>query len=157
MSFTGPGPFYVAGISICTAILLFLINTNVLSVKVMWIPDLIWWSFGVFLIFVGIYLWYQGALKSNLHENIRNNKLVTDGVYSHVRNPIYSGFMLAEWGILFLSRDCYSLLAVPLYWLFMTILMKKTEEKWLFDAYGEEYEKYCRKVNRCIPSICSKI
>ena len=37
------------------------------------------------------------------------------------------------------------------YWIFMTVLMKCTEEKWLKNLYGGEYEEYCRRVNRCIP------
>ena len=39
------------------------------------------------------------------------------------------------------------------YWIFMTVLMKYTEEKWLKNLYGREYEEYCRRVNRCIPWI----
>ena len=38
-----------------------------------------------------------------------------------------------------------------LYWGFMTIFMKLTEEKWLYNLYGEECAAYCKKVNRCIP------
>ena len=34
------------------------------------------------------------------------------------------------------------------YWIFMTVLMKCTEEKWLKNLYGREY---CRRVKRCIP------
>ena len=33
----------------------------------------------------------------------------------------------------------------------MTILMKATEEKWLRELYGKEYEDYCKRVNRCWP------
>ena len=44
------------------------------------------------------------------------------------------------------------LLPLPLiYWGLMTVMMKRTEEKWLYDAFGEEYVQYCKDVNRCIP------
>ena len=33
----------------------------------------------------------------------------------------------------------------------IVLLMKCTEEKWLKNLYGVEYEEYCRSVNRCIP------
>jgi hypothetical protein len=33
----------------------------------------------------------------------------------------------------------------------MIIVLKKTEEKWLYKMYGEEYLDYCKRVNRCIP------
>jgi len=38
-----------------------------------------------------------------------------------------------------------------LYWGFMTVLMKHTEEKWLRDLYGAQYDEYCSRVNRCWP------
>jgi protein-S-isoprenylcysteine O-methyltransferase Ste14 len=33
----------------------------------------------------------------------------------------------------------------------MTVVLKNTEEKWLLDLYGKEYEEYKKRVNRCIP------
>ena len=33
----------------------------------------------------------------------------------------------------------------------LTILMKETEEKWLLEKFGDDYEKYCKKANRIIP------
>ena len=36
-------------------------------------------------------------------------------------------------------------------WGIMTIVLKNTEEKWLTDLYGEEYEEYKKRVNRSIP------
>lgn len=35
----------------------------------------------------------------------------------------------------------------------MTIILKNTEEKWLYTLYGEKYKEYCKKVSRCIPMI----
>ena len=40
---------------------------------------------------------------------------------------------------------------VGINWLIMTIALKNTEEKWLLDLYGNEYEEYKKRVNRCIP------
>lgn len=34
--------------------------------------------------------------------------------------------------------------------------MKNTEEKWLSERYGAEYESYRCRVNRCIPGISDK-
>lgn len=34
---------------------------------------------------------------------------------------------------------------------YMTVFLINTEEKWLRKQYGQEYENYCKKVNRCIP------
>ena len=35
--------------------------------------------------------------------------------------------------------------------IWMTVILVRTEEKWLYDLYGEDYKHYCKKVNRLIP------
>lgn len=37
------------------------------------------------------------------------------------------------------------------YWFYLTVLMKHTEEKWLEALHGPAYKDYCGRVNRCIP------
>lgn len=99
----------------------------------------------------GIYLWYCANFKSRLFDNITENKLVTTGVYSIVRNPIYRAFLLACTGAVCIANNVV-LFAIPvLCWSFMTIVLKLSEEKWLKNLYGDEYVQYCKKVNRCIP------
>ncbi len=49
------------------------------------------------------------------------------------------------------SNNLWLMVLPVVYWAFMTVLMKNTEEKWLKDLYGAEYVEYCRRVNRCIP------
>ena len=100
---------------------------------------------------VGIWLWVSAAIKEKLQDKIVANKLVTTGVYSVVRHPIYSAFAFVLTGILLIYSNLYLLLLPFIYWAFLTVLMKVTEEKWLVDQFGKEYENYCRKVNRCIP------
>lgn len=46
----------------------------------------------------------------------------------------------------------YILLVLPFFfWIFLTVLMKNTEEKWLREKFGKEYIDYCKDVNRVIP------
>ena len=56
-------------------------------------------------------------------------------------------------GMLLISGNLFFCPLFLFYWIFMTVLMKCTEEKWLKSLYGREYEEYCRRVNRCIPWI----
>ena len=53
--------------------------------------------------------------------------------------------------LLMIYGNLWLLILPVLYWLFLTVLMKCTEEKWLKNLYGVEYEEYCWRVNRCIP------
>ena len=78
-------------------------------------------------------------------------RLVITGAYALVRNPIYSAAMLACTGGILLIGNAWFFPLPLLYWLFMTLLMKATEEKWLKKRHGSEYEAYCRRVNRCWP------
>ncbi|MCR4964113.1 MAG: isoprenylcysteine carboxylmethyltransferase family protein [Bacteroidales bacterium] len=106
---------------------------------------------GVLLIVFGVYLWIKAVVLDKIDNNIKINKLVTTGAYAWVRNPIYSAFMLICTGVILIIGNLFFFILPLLFWAFLTILMKQTEEKWLLDLYGEDYREYCRKVNRCIP------
>ena len=38
-----------------------------------------------------------------------------------------------------------------IFWALMAIMLKPTEEKWLRNLYGTEYDAYCKRVNRTWP------
>ncbi|WP_245654167.1 methyltransferase family protein [Aedoeadaptatus pacaensis] len=82
---------------------------------------------------------------------VRETKLITTGIYGVVRNPVYSAFLFVFTGALLFEANFLLLLLPIVYWGFLTLLMKKTEEKWLLREFGEEYAVYCREVNRVIP------
>ena len=46
---------------------------------------------------------------------------------------------------------------LPLYGIGPVIVLVVTEEKWLRDLYGKQYEDYCNRVNRCIPWFRNKV
>ena len=146
----GVGPIYVAVIILLTVagILLSVYVIPNGSFDFLLIPFSV---IGSLLIIGGLYLWVDAVLKSKIDEGIKNNKLVTTGIYACVRNPIYSAFLFACTGALLIANNLWLLILPPVYWLFLTVLMKQTEEKWLKERYGKEYEEYCKKVNRCIP------
>lgn len=106
---------------------------------------------GIVLILFGIALWCRAAFVDKINEGISKNKLVTTGVYAYVRNPIYSAFLFLCTGLCLLEGNLWLLGLPPLFWLFLSLLMKATEEKWLLKQYGAAYLAYCQKVNRCIP------
>ena len=108
---------------------------------------------GIAMILFGALLWVLAVFKSKIDKDIKSNTLVTSGVYAYVRNPIYSAFMIACTGVLLIYGNLCLLVLPIIFWMFLTALIKNTEEKWLSELYGEEYEEYCRKVNRCIPWV----
>ena len=151
LPFLGIGPIYVISILFLTLIALLLRDHPVFAagrLNLLRVPLII---IGGLMILMSVFMWIQAVLVSKLHENIKENHLLTSGVYAWVRNPIYSAFMLLCTGLLLLAGNaCF--FALPLiYWGLLTVLIMHSEEKWLKDLYGNEYLEYCRKVNRCWP------
>lgn len=111
----------------------------------------------IFMIILGIYLWIQAVIVQKINKKVTEKKLITTGVYSIVRNPVYSAFIFIFTGLLLFTAN-YILLILPfVFWAFLTILMKNTEEKWLKNEFGEEYEVYLKQVNRVLPWIKRKL
>ncbi len=147
----GVGPYIVYGMAAVTAVGIVLFG-YVFRIGTLSAP----WTYifrisGGFLIAFGAIVWFIGALRSGMDENIAENKLKTDGIYAWVRNPMYSGWWFMITGISLMWVNVWILITPFINWLIMTIVLKRTEEKWLLDLYGDEYVKYLRRVNRCIP------
>ena len=147
----GVGPLYVVTIILMTIISITLSATGIIPVitfaNFQWIFILI----GILCFVIGITLWLKAVIIDRLDAHIIKNELVTTGVYAYVRNPVYSAFMFVCTGVLLIYGNLVLLVLPIIYWGFMTVLMKLTEEKWLEDLYGKEYVQYRQRVNRCIP------
>ncbi len=145
----GVGPIYVFTVVFITVIFILLTRNGIFTDY--FYGNIVFIIFGLFLIVVGLYLHIASVLFSRVHSKIKKNELVVTGVYSYVRNPIYSSALFICSGIIFVNGNVCLFVLPILYWLFMTILMRNTEEKWLHKLYGKKYELYCKEVNRCIP------
>ncbi len=106
---------------------------------------------GGMLMAYGLYLDLSAKFRSKIFEGVKENKLITDGVYGVVRNPVYSCALLVCAGVALMANNLVLLPVPPLCWLYMTLFLIHTEEKWLRELYGQEYVFYCQRVNRCIP------
>lgn len=111
---------------------------------------------GILLIVYGVSLWVRAVIVAKLDDGIKENRLVTGGVYAHVRNPIYSAIMFACTGALCIVGNLLFLPLFFVFWALMTVMMKNSEEKWLTEHFGKEYINYCKRVNRAIPWFAKK-
>jgi hypothetical protein len=147
----GLGPVYVISCLILTIVGLILKNYKLLSagdIPSIKIPMMI---VGVIFIVIGVLLWIYSVVIQKISEEIKDGSLLTTGVYSLVRNPIYSAFTFIFTGILIMENNLFLLILPIFFWIYLTVLLKLTEEKWLLEKFGEEYVSYCRCVNRIIP------
>jgi protein-S-isoprenylcysteine O-methyltransferase Ste14 len=151
LPFFGIGPYLIGVFVILTLTGMYLSGRGYLDSGV--IPELKtpMTILGVLTILLGIFIWGHAFFRSHIDEGIRNNRLVTDGIYAWCRNPLYTGWMFICIGVSFFAGNLWLLVLPFIFWGLMALTMKHTEEKWLRKLYGAEYEAYCRRVNRVWP------
>ena len=92
LPFVGIGPDYVGTIAILTAVGMILSKRGYLDsglFPALKMPMLI---LGILLILLGAFIWGYAFFWSKIDEGIKNNHLVTDGIYAWCRNPLYTGW-----------------------------------------------------------------
>ena len=82
-------------------------------------------------------------------------KLVIQGPYRFVRNPMYIGAALALAGAALFYQSAALLGYAGLFLICSHFFVVWYEEPTLRRTFGEEYETYCRQVRRWRPRVCS--
>jgi protein-S-isoprenylcysteine O-methyltransferase Ste14 len=92
-------------------------------------------------------------IRGGRDKKVYAEELVTTGIFSHCRNPLYVGniMMLAGVGILANSM-IYVLVVIPIF-LFIYQSIVLAEENFLRSKFGGSFDEYCRRVNRWVPSL----
>lgn len=109
-------------------------------------------TLGAVLIVLGVYLWMYSVLVDNITKYIKHGVLYIGGIYSYCRNPIYTAWYLVIVGITMLATTNYLVFALAvIQYIYMVLSIKRTEEVWLLEDFGEDYLQYCQRVNRIIP------
>ncbi|MBC7074025.1 isoprenylcysteine carboxylmethyltransferase family protein [Candidatus Parcubacteria bacterium] len=81
------------------------------------------------------------------------SKIVSGGIYSFLRHPLYSGLLLAYLGWALIFNSILTLLCFPIAFLLLLIL-SFLEEKDLLRIYGPLYREYQKKIRwRFLPYI----
>jgi protein-S-isoprenylcysteine O-methyltransferase Ste14 len=73
-------------------------------------------------------------------------KLVTDGIYAHVRNPMYLGMVLIAFGTGAIFAGDWLIICGALFWLMLHYGVVRREERYLEILFGEEYRQYKKRV-----------
>jgi protein-S-isoprenylcysteine O-methyltransferase Ste14 len=79
--------------------------------------------------------------------------LVTDGLFRHVRNPVFLGMLLSMSGLLLLVPNPISLAGLALSLIGIEIQVRKVEEPYLRRTHGERYVAYARQAGRFVPGF----
>ncbi len=83
------------------------------------------------------------------------SKLVTQGPFAYVRNPLYIGNILMYFGISVMSNSLVPFLQILsiLYFSFQYYFIIQEEETELKEIFGEKYLHYFENVNRFLPKF----
>jgi len=83
----------------------------------------------------------------------KNKTLSVQGPYTLTRNPMYLGRFFLLLGCVVLTSSIWLILAFCVLYYFYVVSRVKREESKLRPLFGANYETYCHKVNRFIPSF----
>ncbi|MFP6677496.1 MAG: protein-S-isoprenylcysteine O-methyltransferase [Pirellulaceae bacterium] len=113
---------------------------------------------GIVLMLIGLLLFYRSHADLGTNWSVtlqvrENHGLITSGVYSMVRHPMYTSmFLLGIAQALFLPNW----IAGPAYLVSfgtLYVLRVRTEEKMMLDQFGTEYEQYMQRSGRLTPRL----
>jgi len=126
--------------------------------------DLTWariiFSVAAALIFIGalIRAWGTSYLRSSVmtDSKLHTDRLLADGPFRHVRNPLYFGNILLAFGMgTTMSREGFFVLVIGMYIIVYRLILR--EESELSESQGESYRAYCAAVPRLLPSIFPRV
>jgi len=132
-------------------------------------PLLNWWgpgrigrwaagAIGLALGVVGLVVRYRafrtlGRFFTRTLQETEQHRLVTDGVYRHIRHPGYLADLMIFWGAA-LAMNNWITLAVVVVLLGMAYAYRiRTEEAMLTEIFGQAYRDYQHRSKRLIPGI----
>lgn len=85
-------------------------------------------------------------------------RLITSGLFSHVRNPLYIGNFFLSVGIVVLSNvHPYFTLTFILFFFLQYVPIVSWEENNLKRVFGQEFEVYMSRVPRWLPALTKKM
>lgn len=80
------------------------------------------------------------------------DRMITDGLYSYVRHPQYTGLFLVILGFLVQWPTLLTVLMAPIL-VYAYIRLAHSEERQMIDRFGDKYHEYAHRVPAFIPPL----
>lgn len=104
---------------------------------------------GIRVMTIGLVYIIRGGSKRTIFAK----DLVTEGIFFHVRNPLYVGNILILLGLGVMANSLvFCAIIFPVFLVFYQAIVR-AEEAFLLGKFGDEYARYTRTVNRWFPRI----
>jgi protein-S-isoprenylcysteine O-methyltransferase Ste14 len=106
---------------------------------------------GQLIRFITIGLVY--IIRGGRNRRIYAEGLVSEGIFSHCRNPLYVGNIAVSIGMGIASNSLIFLSFITPMILFIYSSIVAAEENFLRGKFGTEYDAYAQRVNRWLPNL----
>jgi protein-S-isoprenylcysteine O-methyltransferase Ste14 len=133
-------------------IFIMLIMYNELGITILLYLGWILWVFSIYFGFISFLTFKKRGSVEKGKSYMYTTKLVTEGPYAIVRHPQYLGGMLFSISITLWTQAWLSLV-LSIINIALTYQWTYTEDKKLIQKFGEQYERYIKKVPRLNPIL----
>jgi len=83
-------------------------------------------------------------------------ELITQGLFRHIRNPIYTGLFVGGIGLLLISPSFILFIGLLLGYIAVELFVRKVEEPYLQEQFGSEYSSWLHSTPRYFPKLYSR-
>jgi protein-S-isoprenylcysteine O-methyltransferase Ste14 len=92
-------------------------------------------------------------VRGGQNRTVYANHLVQGGMFAHSRNPLYLGNYMILLGVGLIANSLvFIAIAIPFFTVVYAAIIA-AEENYLRGKFGDEFEAYCRQVNRLLPKL----
>jgi len=109
---------------------------------------------GIFLVYAcltaGLAFYYMIKAGTNVDVRKPAKTIVTVGIYSYTRNPMYLSMVILLIAFTFLANALWIAISIPFFIVIMQKGVIEREEAYLENKFGEEYLRYKNRVRRWI-------
>jgi protein-S-isoprenylcysteine O-methyltransferase Ste14 len=103
---------------------------------------------GVLFSIAGVVAVRQAKTTINPHKPHAASTLVTSGVYTFTRNPMYLGLLLVLTGWAIFLSNALACAFLPVFVIYMNYFQIKPEERALTSRFGKDFEEYRKQARR---------
>ena len=100
------------------------------------------------VVFAGVAVRQFTKAKTNIVPLTISTTLVTNGIFTFTRNPMYVGMLAILIGTALLLNDQWPWIVVALFWLVIRVGFVRHEETLMEQTFGEQFVEYKARVRR---------
>jgi protein-S-isoprenylcysteine O-methyltransferase Ste14 len=101
----------------------------------------------------GLVIGLAYVLRAGTNRRIAADRLVCEGVFAHVRNPLYLGNFLIVLGLTVVWNSTWIYLTAIPFCIAAHYSLILAEEDYLRGKFGQAYVDYCSRVHRIVPEL----